>query len=75
LAGTLVAIIILVVGSLLIRVYCELVILVFKIYDELKAIRTGTPPPDQGFPVTPMSPMPITPGAPGDTLPPTSAMA
>ena len=60
LAGLVAAIIILVVGSLLIRVYCELVILAFKIYDELKAIRTGTPPGDAGFPVTPMSPMPTT---------------
>lgn len=66
LAGALGAVIVLAVGSLLIRVYCELLILLFKIYDELKAIRTGTPPPDasMGFPVTPLSPMPSTAGAP-----------
>lgn len=69
LGGALGAVIILAVGSLLIRVYCELLILLFKIYDELKAIRTGTPPPDasMGFPVTPImpvTPMPSTGGAP-----------
>ena len=60
--GLIAALITLVLGSILIRVYCELLILAFKIYDELKAIRTGTPPPDsqQGFPV---EPMPTTPGA------------
>jgi hypothetical protein len=76
LVGTLVAIVVLVVGSLLIRVYCELLILAFKIYDELKAIRTGTPPPgdQQGFPVMPTSPMPTTPGAPAGGIPPVSSM-
>jgi len=65
--GLIAAVIELVLGSILIRVYCELLILAFKIYDELKAIRTGTPPPDsqQGFPV---EPMPTTPGA----IPPSS---
>jgi hypothetical protein len=77
LAGTVVAIVMLVVGTLLIRVYCELLILAFKIYDELKAIRTGTPPGEPGFPVMPTAPMPTTPGAPaapaqGGGLPPVS---
>ena len=69
-AGTIGAILMLVVGSLMIRVYCELLILAFKIYEELKAIRTGTPPGEPGFPVTPTAPMPETPGAP--IAPPTA---
>jgi hypothetical protein len=71
LIGAIVALIMLLVGSLVIRVYCELLILAFKIYDELKAIRTGAPPPgdQQGFPVTPTAPMPTTPGAPAATPP------
>jgi hypothetical protein len=43
-----------VVGPLFVRVYCELLILLFRIYDELVAIRTGTPPGGAtGFPVMP----------------------
>jgi hypothetical protein len=41
------------VGALVVRIYCELIILLFKIYDELKAIRSGTAPAGQGFPVMP----------------------
>jgi hypothetical protein len=41
----------LVAGPLLVRIYCELLILLFRIYDELVAMRTGVPPPGQGFPV------------------------
>ena len=52
-----------VVGPLLVRIYCELLILFFRIYDELVAIRTGVPPAAQGFPViAPTQPMPGTPG-------------
>ena len=60
LVGLIVSAAILVLGSLMIRVYCELLILAFKIYDELKAIRTGTPPADHvsGFPVSPTSSAP-----------------
>ena len=54
----------LVIGPVLVRIYCELLILLFRIYDELKAIREGRPPTEQGFPV-------INPGAPG--VPPASA--
>jgi hypothetical protein len=63
LVGFVGAIVILLLGSIMIRVYCELLILAFKIYDELKAIRTGTPPADHasGFPVSSI------PGAPGST--------
>ena len=68
----------LVVGIVMVRIYCELLILLFRIYDELKAIRTGVPPTDAGVgfpvtavtPVTPVAPMPTTPGAP--TEPPTA---
>jgi hypothetical protein len=43
-----------VVGPLFVRMYCELLILLFRIYDELVAIRTGTPPgAGTGFPVMP----------------------
>ena len=45
----------LVVGPFLVRIYCELLNIHFRIYDELVAIRTGTPP-GQGFPVMPAQP-------------------
>ena len=66
-AGFLAGLIWLVVGSVLVRVYCELLILLFRIYDERKAMRTGVPPTDPGvpvMPVTPVTPMPSTAGAP-----------
>jgi len=49
------------------RIYCELLILLFRIYDELMAIRTGRPPEAPGFPVIqPPPPTPIVPPpAPG----------
>jgi hypothetical protein len=43
----------LVIGPFVVRIYCELLIIMFRIYDELVAIRTGTPPTGQGFPVMP----------------------
>jgi len=63
LGGLITFVIILILGSILIRVYCELLILAFRIYDELKAIRTGTPPPGDmvGFPVTPTPAAPAVP--------------
>jgi hypothetical protein len=51
-------------GIVLVRIYCELLILLFRIYDELVALRTGAPPVNGGFPVKPVEPMPATPGAP-----------
>jgi len=54
----------LVLGPFVVRIYCELLIILFRIYDELVAIRTGTPPAGQGFPVMP----PVSPQAP---MPPT----
>jgi hypothetical protein len=47
--------IMIVLGPLFARMYCELLIILFRIYDELVAIRTGTPPGGggQGFPVMP----------------------
>jgi len=49
----------LVIGPFMARIYCELLIILFRIYDELVAIRTGTPPAGQGFPVMPpAAPMP-----------------
>jgi hypothetical protein len=48
----------LVLGPLFIRIYCELLIILFRIYDELVAIRTGTPPGGQGFPVMPPGSIP-----------------
>ena len=61
-----------VVGPLFVRVYCELLILLFRIYDELVAIRTGTPPGggQQGFPVMPPTGYPAPP--PGYAPPPQS---
>jgi hypothetical protein len=49
----LIGLIFLVVGPFMARIYCELLIIMFRIYDELVAIRTGTPPSGQGFPVMP----------------------
>jgi len=54
-----VGLIMLVVGPLVARIYCELLIILFRIYDELVAIRTGTPPGTgggAGFPVMPATP-------------------
>jgi len=45
------------VGPLVCRIYCELLIVVFRILDELTAIRQHlAPPTGQGFPVMPVSP-------------------
>ena len=57
-----------VLGVVLVRIYCELLILLFRIYDELVAIRTGRPPSDPGFEVqplraTPLRSVPVTPGS------------
>ena len=51
----------LIIGPLIWRIYCELVILFFRMYEELTAIRHvlgGQPPPPGGhaFPVTPVVP-------------------
>lgn len=46
----------LVLGPFMARIQCELLIILFRIYDELVAIRTGTPPAGQGFPVMPPAP-------------------
>ena len=59
--GILIGLIQIVVGPLVIRIWCELVIVLFRIYDELVAMRTGAAPPgtvQHGFPVTPVSPPP-----------------
>ena len=58
----------LVIGPFIARIYCELLIIMFRIYDELVAIRTGTPPSGQGFPVMPPTQGYVAPG-PG-TMPP-----
>ena len=51
------SLIMIIVGPLFVRMYCELLILFFRIYDELVAIRTGTPPGGGGgFPVMPAAP-------------------
>jgi hypothetical protein len=55
-AGILSGLLMLVIGPFVVRIYCELLIIMFRIYDELVAIRTGTPPTGQGFPVMPPAP-------------------
>src|SRR5689334_13292938 len=48
-----------VIGPLFIRIYCELLIILFRIYDELVAIRTGATGSmggPHGFPVMPPAP-------------------
>ena len=64
----------LVVGPFIVRIECELLILLFRIYDELVAIRTGVPPTPTptGFPVTfgrPTPPPPAPPPAGGPGAP------
>jgi hypothetical protein len=59
----------LVVGPFLARIYCELLIILFRIYDELVAIRTGTPPGGEGFPVMPAAQPYVPPTTP---VPPTA---
>ena len=65
-AGFIAGLFALVIGVIMWRVYCELLILLFRIYEELKAIREGRPPTDQGFPVI----MPTTPAAAAAAPPP-----
>ncbi|MGD0390677.1 MAG: DUF4282 domain-containing protein [Tepidisphaeraceae bacterium] len=44
-------------GPLVCRIYCELLIVIFRILDELTAIRQHlAPPTGQGFPVMPVPP-------------------
>ena len=54
--GFIAGIFFLVLGIVLVRIYCELLILLFRIYDELVAIRTGRPPTDAGFEVQSLRP-------------------
>lgn len=52
--AVLMGLIYIVVGPLLVRIYCELLILFFRILDELTAIRTAlTGSSPGGFPVSP----------------------
>ena len=67
-AGVLGGLLMLIIGPFVARIYCELLIIMFRIYDELVAIRTGTPPSGQGFPVMPPTQGYVAPG-PG-TMPP-----
>ena len=54
-SGVLTGLIWLVLGPVMVRIYCEILILLFRIYDELVAMRTGVPPEGSapGFPVYP----------------------
>ena len=57
-AGFLTGLLALVFGIISVRVYCELLILLFRIYDELVMIRTGrTDGGGRGFDVLPTQPM------------------
>ena len=60
----------LVLGPFMARIYCELLIILFRIYDELVAIRTGTPPAAQGLHVKPPTKPPPPPGPPPPAPPP-----
>lgn len=68
--GVFTGLIMIVLGPLFARIYCELLIILFRIYDELVAIRTGAPPSQQGFPVMPAAPQYVPPPAPGQYPPP-----
>jgi hypothetical protein len=66
---------VMVAGPLFVRIYCELLIILFRIYDELVAIRTGgaMASGQQGFPVMPSAPQYPPPGQvppPGQYPPP-----
>jgi hypothetical protein len=65
-----VGLIMLVIGPFVARIYCELLIIMFRIYDELVAIRTGTPPSGQGFPVMMPQTQAYAPPPPGAMPPP-----
>jgi hypothetical protein len=54
--GILTGLLVIIIGPFVARIYCELLIIMFRIYDELVAIRTGTPPSGHGFPVMPAQP-------------------
>ena len=51
--GFFVGLLIIVIGPIMWRVYCELLIVIFKIHSELVAIREASGPQGQGFPVIP----------------------
>lgn len=61
--GVLVALVIIPIFVLMIRVYCELLILIFRIYETLVEIRNNGGGGSQGFPVQP-------PAAPYGNYPP-----
>ncbi|MGD1278226.1 MAG: DUF4282 domain-containing protein [Tepidisphaeraceae bacterium] len=46
---------VLIVGPLVVRIYCELLIVIFRIYSELVAIRTGAHPEHGGAPGFPVN--------------------
>jgi hypothetical protein len=65
-ANIFVGLMMIVVGPLFIRIYCELLIVLFRIYDELVGIRTGATVGQRGFPVMPPQGYPV----PQDYAPP-----
>jgi len=62
-AAILVALVMIPIAILMIRVYCEVLIVLFRIYDTLVEIRNGGAGGTQGFPVQP-------PAAPYGNYPP-----
>jgi hypothetical protein len=65
-AGFIGGLVYLVVGPIFVRVYCELIIVLFRIFEELKSLRQGLvpTPPAPGFPVVPQMPPTIPPMMP-----------
>jgi len=59
--GVLEGLMMLIVGPLVVRIYCELLIVIFRIHDELVMIRTGGTGEAPGFPVVPTGPTPAQP--------------
>src|SRR5271154_6248007 len=51
--GFLSGVVALAVLPLMVRIYCELLIVLFQIYDELRAIRNTLAPPPANIPVVP----------------------
>jgi hypothetical protein len=47
------------IGPLVVRIYCELLIVMFRILDELKGIRAVFTPPAPGVPVPPAAAPPV----------------
>lgn len=59
-SAALMGVLIILIGPIFWRIWCELLMVIFQIYGELVKIRAhteGAPPPVSGFPVIPAAPL------------------